>query len=482
MLIRDIDKEGVNWSDEVDIVVVGAGGAGLIAAITARERGADVVVFERGEEVGGNTILSHAETLAAGTIPQEEAGIEDSAELMASDLLAYTGFDERLTRAISEQSGPAINWLIEEIGVDYRVNTDSLRTGNSVHRSHYPVADDGSVPQTGEPLIGKLVEAAERMGVEVRTNSAVDQLVVDGDEVVGVVTEPTPTPPGELRRRMIRAEKTLLATNGVTGNRELRTEHFPETKGLEYWGSRHLLGDSIQWGKELGATVELSEEGYSAFPLVSQPEGFHIPIDLARDDGAFVVNRDGVRFGNITAVAAPLLFSRKIIQQPKGVAFVVFDQTTYDTLSSSPFAKNRFGRADEIGVFDVGESIEALARKLGVDADSLGETVAEINHAAGDDAPDEFGRERNRPLKAPFYGTKIEPGVVEHKGGLKVNDEAKVLDESGSPIPNLFAGGSVTSGISGLDNEGYIPGTAMITVLALGRIMGETAAAELART
>lgn len=480
MLIRDVAEDGVDWDSRTDIVIVGGGGAGLVAATAASEHSVEVALFEKQQELGGNTKISHATSLAAETIPQEEAGIDDSAEQMAEDLMNYTGYDEELTWRLSEESGDTINWLIEDVGLQFTVNPEIQVDGCTIPRSHYPVRADGSVPENGEPLIETLQHVAREQGVQIETGIAIEQLVVDDGSVVGVVTEGSPASDGGLDRRMIQAEKVLLATNGITANRELRIEEFPHTENLEYWASRGNTGDGYRWGKELNAEIDIEPKAVSLYPLVTQPEGFHLLIDLGRQDGALIVNENCNQFGNIDSVAAPLNFSYDILDQPKEHAYVVFDHRTYVELSESPYTEHRFEAALDREVFSKRETIEGIARELGIDPSRLKETVSHVNALAENGESDEYDHTRDDPLEPPFYGTKVKPAVIENSGGIRVNEAGQVLTESGEPIPNLFAAGSVTAGIGGLDAETYIPGMRMLNVLSLGKIMGRQAATEVA--
>lgn len=477
MLTRNVSEfTRSEWDVETDILIIGAGGAGLTAGLAAAEQEVDVRIYEKEDEVGGNTGLATGAFVGADTILQREAGIEDSPEKLLRDIFRRNErkSDEALTRRIAEESGPTIDWLIDVMNVQFRLNTGPYRVpGHSVNRSHFPVDEDGQLRRTGSVLIDQLVDAADRRSIDIRTETPIEQLIVDDDgTVVGALTALNVGTSGDASRDLIRTKKILLATDGFGANYELRAELIPETLEMEYWGSPGCTGEAIKWGKELGAQVE--DISYLAFATVSQPQGVWIPGELVAM-GSLFVNAEAEQFIDTNDVTYPEI-TAEILDQSGAAAYQLFDRTIYDTIASSEEGSERFSNCVERGVFESAETIRGLAEALGLNPVTLDTTVKEYISDAGE----EF---EERPFsEPPFYGTKIKPTLNQGLGGLKVDRKAQVLRENDEPIPNLFAGGGATTGITGGVTGGYLPGNGLMTALVLGRIMGETAANQVLET
>lgn len=474
-----IDATEITWDESVDVLVVGGGGCGLTAAVTAAAADIDVTVLEKQPEFGGNTALSTGGIVAAGSKLQAEHGVEDDPEILAADILEYNEGrgDPDLIHAIAEESGPTIDWFVEEIGVGFRVTPDSYGiVGHSVDRAHWPVDDGGDISRSGEPIIAGLVAEAEERGVDLRTAEPVDDLVVDGDRVVGVATRPTLKPYGLAIRRAIRAERIVLATDGFGRNYELRRDRCPETLDMMYWGSAGNEGDTIRWAEELG--LEILDVSYLGFPMSSYPEGVWLPGELPQE-GAILVNRNGERF--IDAGRARYTeMTYHIMDQPGSVAYVVFDDRMHGAMAESGISSQRFSNCLERDVFETAGDVDGLAERLGLPVEAFRETVAAVNAAATGEDDTEFGRAVTETLSPPLYGTMIKPALAETLGGLRVDTDGHVLRDDGSPVDTLFAGGGASRGVTGGTPGGYLPGNGLLVAFNLGRIIGRQAASECA--
>src|SRR5215210_4997545 len=231
--------------DAPPLVVVGAGACGMVAALAAAKRGGRVLVFEKGNEPAGNTVRSTGLIPAAGTRFQREAGVlDDSPELMAEDIFEKNDreSDPEITRLLCEESGPLIEWLVDEVGCEMICYTDFLYPGQSRHRMHGPKSSYGS------ELARQLEDAIRRdPRIELRTNTPVSGLLQNGNRVTGV----------ETADGTIEAETVVLALNGFGGDREMVREHLGSVAaGALYYGSPNNTGEGIRWGIALGAATE----------------------------------------------------------------------------------------------------------------------------------------------------------------------------------------------------------------------------------
>src|SRR5690606_8539562 len=248
---------------DVDVIVVGAGGCGLTAAIAAAEAGASVALLEEEERAGGNTWLSTGSVPAAGSRFQKDAGVEDSPETMTADLLRKSGPHEAedTVALLARESAALVEWLVDEHAVDLQLITDYKHVGHSITRLHAPAA------RKGEFLVKDLVAAAERLGVEVITGNPVAGLIIEDGEVVGVRVA------GErIEEYELRAGAVVLAANGFGGNREMLRKWIPEIADAQYFGAHGSTGEAVAWADELGAPLA-NMGAYQGYAAVAYPHG-----------------------------------------------------------------------------------------------------------------------------------------------------------------------------------------------------------------
>ena len=205
----------IAWDVEVDVLVIGAGGCGLIAALAVAQSGVSVFVLEKEKQAGGNTSLSQAMVPAAGTKVQTAAGIEDSVELMTEDILKKNnyGSDPELTRHVAQQAGRLVDWLDAEIGIKLDLVTEFIYPGHSSYRIH------ANRSRKGAHLINDLVNVTERFeNVDIAYNAPVKRLVATRQDqgVVGAEVDIE-----GIGRNFARAKKVILALNGFGANREM---------------------------------------------------------------------------------------------------------------------------------------------------------------------------------------------------------------------------------------------------------------------
>lgn len=477
MFVKHLDSENVDWDRTVDTAIIGGGGCGLSAAVTASEPAHDVVVLEKSRRVGGKTRLSTGQIRAAGTRYQTELGVEDSADRLVEDILANLGkvrdIEREMIKAIADESGDTIEWLTEEIGIEFHLHVGPYEMeGNSVPRTHYPMDENSEVPRTGEPIIEGLRQAAANRGVEILTNTPAQQLIIEDGAVIGVVSKADPEPdPRRQPRLCIRAENVLIACDGFGANYDMRTRYFPETAELEHWGAHGNTGESVRWGEALGAQMETPH--YNALPQFTEPDEVWLPIEIIKE-GAVCLNSEGQRFLDV-GNEAYFTISKQIVKQPGGIAYLIIDKRIREALRTATLTKNQFKKVLETGVFESGKTIGELADALNIDAENVEAAIETVNADAAGKSVSAHGRAVKETLSAPFYGTKIRPRLIKCKAGLLVDAKTRVINEDGKPMPNLSAGGNAAMSLTQGDNSVYTPGTNLMTALTQGKIFGRHA-------
>lgn len=448
---------------DVDIVVVGAGGCGLTAAIAAAEAGASVALLEKEERAGGNTWLSTGSVPAAGSRFQREAGVEDAPEIMAEDLLRKSGpHDAEATVALlAKESASLVEWLVDAHGVDLRLITDYKHVGHSITRLHAPAQ------RKGEFLVKDLVAAAERLGVEVITGNPVAGLLVEDDAVVGVHVAGDRIDPYD-----IRAGAVVLAANGFGGNREMLDRWIPEIAEAQYFGAHGSTGEAVAWGEDLGSPLG-NMGAYQGYAAVAYPHGSIVSWTTV-EKGGCLLSPTGARMGDESvgySAFAPIVSS--VTQE----SWVVFDQRIRDYVRGN---EEEFADLVEIGGAVEAADEAAVAQVIGADEATVTATLSSFAAAARGEERDAFGRTDFGfgPLESPYVVVRSIPALFHTQGGVTVTDTAAVARTDGTVIPGLFAGGGVAAGVSGRDGaNGYSSGNGLLTAIGLGRIAGLNAAA-----
>ncbi|MCB1456703.1 MAG: FAD-binding protein [Nitratireductor sp.] len=437
---------------ECETLIVGAGACGLVAALSARETGQDVLVIEAGAVPAGSTALSAGLVPAAGTKVQRESGIEDSASLFAADIQkkAKGENDPALVGLLTENIAEAIDWLTEMHGLAFSVVGDFEYPGHSRHRMH------GLPSRSGTELIDALRSACEAQSIDIVCERRATILHHDNGLVLGVTAV---RPDGETER--IGCSRLILACNGFGGNRQLVARHMPEIGQALWFGHDGNRGEALIWGEELGAqTAHLG--AYQGHGNVAHPHGILITWAVMTAGGV-QVNREGRRFWNEAQGYSEA--ARAVLAQPGGEAFAIFDSR----IAGIARQFEDFKRAEAAGAIKTADSAEGLAAILGIPQSELLQTLNSLPL----DGIDEFGRRFGKtPLCAPYCGVRVTGALFHTQGGLQVDSHARVLRQNGSALPNLFAGGGAASGVSGKGDAGYLSGNGLLSAVALGRIAG----------
>lgn len=447
--------DDVDFDSEVPLLIVGAGAAGLCAALAAHEAGIEPVLIERDAVPTGSTALSAGLIPAAGTRFQRDQDITDSAKLFADDIArkAHGEADAKLVRLVAERAGPTVEWLAGTYALPFDVITDFNYPGHAAHRMH------GLPSRTGAELIDRLRAAVEGCDIPMLTGRVCETLFADEDGFIeGVEIAANGT------RETIGCGALVLACNGYGGNRALVRQHIPEMADALYFGHPGNQGDAVLWGEALGARLaHLS--AYQGHGSVATPNNILITW-AALMEGGFQVNRDGRRFWNEALGYSEA--AAEVLRQPGGIAFDVFDTR----IAAVARQFEDFKQAEKAGALIVADTIEELASRIGVPAEALRSELDGIVLGA----PDRFGRMLDKKLAAPYCAIKVTGALFHTQGGLAIDTQARVLRRNGRPLPNLFAAGGAAVGVSGAQAFGYLSGNGLLTATVFGRIAGTSAA------
>ncbi|SIR41748.1 FAD-dependent oxidoreductase [Bosea sp. TND4EK4] len=459
---RVLPAAGVAFEAEADVLIVGAGAAGLVAALAASEAGAEVVVVERDAVPSGSTALSAGLIPAAGTRFQREAGIEDSPELFAADIMAKAEGepDPAVVGRLSEHIGPALEWLADAHGLPFDVVTNFSYPGHSARRMH------GLPKRTGSELIGRLREAVEARDIPILTEFRATTLFADD---AGRVAGLAGTRPGGGEER-IGCKALILACNGYGGHRGLVARHIPQLAEALWFGHSGNEGDAVLWGEALGAEL-VHMSGHQGHGSVAQPHGILISWATVME-GGFQVNTAGQRFSDESHGYSEQ--AATVLTQPAGKAWTIFDER----IAGIARQFEDFRQAEAQGAIVRAQDMVSLAAALGLPATSLAATAAEVAALKRGEGIDRFGRDfRNAPaLEAPFCAVRVTGALFHTQGGLRIDTQARVLRPDGAALPNLFACGGAAVGVSGSRASGYLSGNGLLTAVCLGEIAGREAA------
>ncbi len=445
---------------DVDVVVAGAGAAGLAAALSAADAGLSVVLLEASEtfRTGNNTSMSTSMIPSAGSRWQAELGIEDSAELLYVDTMKKTKgqADPAVARALADVSVALGEWLADDCGVPLELVTDVWFPGHSRLR-HLCVPD-----RAGRTLHRHLLAAAgSRPEITLIT-----PLRVAGFKEGDVVTVDAVRPDGQAES--LRAGALVLATNGFGANPDLVKEHIPEISDGLYFGGDGSKGDALRIGEMVGADTGFLDS-YQGHASVATPHGVLLTWTSVMN-GAFLINREGKRFGDESTGYSE--FAVPVLRQPEAVAWVVFDEAIHN--KATPFADYQ----DLLAANGVkwANDADQLAAAIDAPIETVQATIDQVASYGREGKADPFGRTLwPHVLEAPYAFVKVTGALFHTQGGLSVDAHARVLRD-GKAIPGLYAAGGAAAGISGHGAEGYMSGNGLLSALGLGFLAGRAIA------
>lgn len=441
---------------KADIVVIGAGGAGMTAAIQAVQNGAtNVVILEKMPMTGGNTVRSTGGLNASETMYQKADGIEDTNQLFFDDTMkgGKNLNNPDLVHTLVDNSAAAVDW-VNEIGGDLSVV--GMFGGASVKRIHRP-SDTGAV---GPMLVKALNAKVAELKIPVLLETEAKEITADKDgKVTGVKIS------SKGKESTIECKVVVIATGGFGANSEMVVKYKPDFKGFGTTNHAGATGDGIVMAEALGATT-VDMDQIQNHPTVD-PETQTLYTEGVRGNGAILVNKEGKRFVN--ELDTRDVVSTAILAQTDGKAYMVFDE---DVRKSLKAIESYFKQ----GLVKEGATPEELAKAIGVDPAAFAETMKNFSEFQTSGKDTEFNRPQMEfPLSTPkYYAVVCSPAIHHTMGGLVINKNAEVVNKDGKAIPGLFAAGEVTGGIHGANRLG---GNAVADIIVFGRIAGNGAEA-----
>jgi fumarate reductase flavoprotein subunit len=448
-----------------DVVIIGGGAAGLIAALRALAAGASVLVIERDAVPQGSTALSAGLIPAAATKFQRAAGLADSHAGFVDDIMAKADGepDRAAVTTVVTAVSTAIDWLAEQHDLQFSVISDFRYPGHTAFRMH------GLPSRSGAELMDRLRSAAEAAGIDILCNARATALLVEPGDTSGRVSGVEfVRPDGTVDR--IGCGAVVLACNGYGGNKALVAEHIPEIAGALYFGHPGNTGEAVLWGQALGARVR-HLGGYQGHGSVLHPHGILLTWATITE-GGFQVTLAGERFHNEAKGYSEA--AAAVLRQPEQVAWTVFDQR----IAGIARQFEDFRRAEALGAIVAAGTITELAAKTGLPVEQLTTTNLSVATAKADGRTDQFGRDWHNvpPLAADFCAARVTGALFHTQGGLVVDGSARVVRQNGTVLPNLFAAGGAACGVSGAQASGYLSGNGMLTAVAYGFLAGAEAA------
>jgi fumarate reductase flavoprotein subunit len=463
-----------------DVIVVGAGNAGLPAAIFAARRGASVLVIEAAERIGGSLLLSSGQMSAAGTVLQKSLGIEDSAQHHYDDIMRISQgtANPAIVRLAVDHAGPMADWLI---GAGFTPREGHPVLGGGGHdpysRARYFWGENGGLsilrvlerelqPQVDAGRVTVLLQTKASALLQKRAGGAVSGVIATGPDGAAV----------EYRGRSV-----VLTSGGYGSNPAM----FEQIEGIRDYADTvypYSQGAGITMGLAAGGWLRGAEMRQPLFNAVLQDDAVPSPIllrlvtdPLQRPPWEIFVNLRGERF---LCEDTPSFDAKEkaLKQQPQERCWVVFDDAI---LQASPSMSRGWKKQEIIEGFGTyplfykADSLAALAAATGVDAAGLAATVADYN------AGQAVGRDRlgrtHLPLpiaRAPFYAIRMQGYYLLDTAGLAVDGALRAIRPDGRPIPNLYVAGELI-GMGTLQGSSYCGGMSVTPALTFGKLLGE---------
>jgi fumarate reductase flavoprotein subunit len=447
-----------------EVLIIGAGCAGLVAALRANEAGASVLVLERDALPRGSTALSAGLIPAAGTRFQKAAGISDSEIQFAQDIIAkaHGEPDGDAVRVAVAAVGLALEWLHDKHGLPFSVIENFTYPGHSACRMH------GLPSRSGGELMDRLRAAAEAVDIDILTNAQATTMLVDMQGAVKGMRFLRPNGTED----SVGCGSIILACNGYGGNKARVKAHIPQLADALYFGHSGNQGEALAWGEALGAKCH-HLSGHQGHGSVAYPQGILITW-ATMVEGGFQVNKSGQRFSDESHGYSEQ--AEAVLAQDTGTVWSIFD----NRIAGIARQFEDFRNAEAMGAIISAESVSSLASKLGLPEQSLGKTFNDVSNAKSGGLTDAFGRNWSNvaQLEAPYLAVKVTGALFHTQGGLLIDELARVQHSNGTVISNLFAVGGAACGVSGSQASGYLSGNGLLTAVALGYIAGAVAGQE----
>ena len=430
---------------ETDIVVIGAGGAGMTAAISAAQKGASVILLEKLGIVGGTSNYSVEALGSVGDKTHVGLGSDIDAETLAGNLTKSNpkGTAEAF-EVLANNNGKMADWL-RSIGAPLTVSGGQTS-----------VASSREVGYLGNTIVTALTKECEKVGVDTRINSKATEIISENGVIKGVKVSNSA---GEYT---ISCKAVVIATGGFGANNDMVAEGYPSLKGYNSSCSVGNTGDGQLMAKELGAELKDMDYIRVNFTYTTNPENsYYYYMGSLFNTGAIFVNNDGVRFVNDQGAYGVGL---KVVAEADGQGWAIFDSSIVEGVAD-------VSMYESLGLFQKADTIEELAEMIGVPADNLANTIKTYQGYVANGKDEEFGRAMLNMTfdEAPFYACKMNARVQGTFGGIATNVNAEVLTTQGDVISGLYAAGECAS-------EGTYGANPAAVNLVFGNIAGQNAA------
>ncbi len=429
---------------KTDVLIIGGGGAGLVAAITAAEAGKKVILVEKMSAVGGNTIISATGITASDTFLHQESGIAFTKEDHFKRTME-TGknlANPELVQILVDESADAIQWL-SDLGLALKVRSEKEPFWLVPVEGHY-----------GSQLVGVLLNKANQLkNLEIRTKTKALEFVVENGAVTGANVE------GPEGAYTIQSDAVVLATGGMNNNPEMIAFYNAKYKDINTeMTTPSATGDGITMALAVNANL-IDMEYMQIRPLSLNGDWYNERIVNTEDISGIIVNQQAQRF--VDETLAPKALASEILKTAEHSAYVIFDNRVLNT----PDGKKYFEKGKGVQ----SDTIEGLAQLIGLDAATLVKTVEDYNNGI-----DPFGRKvLGRLIEAPYQALVTKPSNHYSMGGVEVNADAQVMNRDGQVIKGLYAAGEV---IGGLYGDGRVAGNNTLDDVVFGKIAGANAA------
>lgn len=459
------DAKTTETEQTYDVVIIGGGGAGLTAAIEAKNAGASVVLLEKMSFVGGNTLISGAELAASGNWLQKEEGIKDSIERHFEDTMKGGDYknDEKLVRKLVTNALQTAEWLRDYVGVEFEDHL-FLFGGHTAKRSLVPKG------ASGVELVKKLKAKADELQIPIELSTRAIELITDENKkVVGVKAQNK----AEQELTFHANKSVIIATGGFGANVEMRTRFNPKYDD-KFLTTNHpgATGDGLTMAEAIGAKL-FETEYIQTYPICDPLSGRLLYVDDARFISTIIINKEGKRF--VEELGRRDEISEGIASQTGACAYELWDQNITEISKIKENHKAEMDYLYKNNLLAKVDSIKEAAEFFDIDVDEFEKTVTRYNEFAKNGKDEDFNKRGTIiPMEQPpYYILKAVPAIHHTMGGIKIDEDAHVLSQDGTIIEGLYAAGEVTGGVHGTNRLGS---NAIADITVFGRIAGKNAA------
>jgi flavocytochrome c len=459
-----------------EILIIGAGTAGMACAITAAENGSKVLVIEKADSIGGTLHITGGHLSAGGTNRQKSRGIQDSPSKHFREVmnLSRNTADAKLVKLAVEEAPNTLNWL-EKNGFEFAEESPRIIYGHVPYqkpRTHYGKENGLSILKVLQRLWSQQVSAGK---LTILLNHKLEKLIIKNNKVIGVIAN----------GQKFFAENTVLATGGYAGNPKLFAKLHPQNPRLITAASTNSTGEGIEIAVQAGGKIWNTEKHLSSLGGVEIEPNSHradfwthwamVYTSVYRPPREIYVNSEGNRFMDENEPNADL--RERFLEKQNGEKFwAIFDENSLNgEMQILPkFTPDQIRDEAKKGKFLwQAETIEKLANLIGINAENLRRTVSEFNEFVANGKDEKFGRTylKNQIIKPPFYALLSYAASLISFGGLAVNDDLQVVNDHNEAIPNLYAIGEII-GAGATTGNAFCSGMLVTPALSFGRILG----------